>query len=155
MSGVGRPKTGVAPVRSSHGATSVGEQLEGSAIEPMPDVLGGLCSSSEEDTEAIPRHAPSSPAIVAPSPVPTADVGQPEAVLAEQALAARPSSSPPPARPLAEEIRPFGPSPHDMVETSAQGARQAAQPFVFTVFARFISLRIVPSANTVYLLLCR
>ena len=63
--------------------------------------------------------------------MPAADVGQPKAVLAEQAPAAWPSSSPLPAKPLAEEIRPFGPSPHDMAETSAQGARQAGQPGLF------------------------
>ena len=131
VSGAGSPEASAALARSSHGAVSVGEQPEGSATEPMPDILGGLCSSSEEGAEAILRHAPSSPTIVAPSPVSMADVGQLEAVLAEQALAARSSSSPPPVRPLAEEIRPFGPSPHDMAETSAQGARQAAQPGLF------------------------
>jgi len=52
-------------------------------------------------------------------------------MLAEQAPAAQSSLSPPPARPLAEESQPFGPSPHDMAETSAQGARQAAQPRLF------------------------
>ncbi|XP_066320618.1 uncharacterized protein [Miscanthus floridulus] len=131
VSGAGRLEASAALARSSHGAMSVGEQPEGSVVEPMPDVLGGLCSSSEEDTEAVLWHAPSSPTVVAPSPVPAADVGQLEAVLAEQAPVARPSSSPPPARPLAEEIRPFGPSPHDMAETSAQGARQATQPRLF------------------------
>ena len=131
MSGVGRPKTGVALARSSHGATSVGERPEDSAAEPMPDVLSGLCSSSEEDTEAILRHVPPSSATVAPSPEPAADVGRLEAALAEEALAARPSSSPPPAGLLAEEVRPFGPSPHDTVETSAQRARQAALPGLF------------------------
>ena len=131
VSGTGHPEASAAPARSSHGAMSVGEQPEGSAVEPMPDILGGLCSSSEEDTEAVLRHAPSSPAVVVPSPVPAADVGQLEAVLAEQAPAAQFSSSPPPVRPLAEEIRPFGPSPHDMAETFAQGARQAAQPGLF------------------------
>ena len=123
---LGVQKTSAALARSSHGVMSVGEQPEGSAVEPMPDVLGGLCSSSKEDTEAILRHALSSPAVAVPSPVPAADVGQPKAVLAEQAPAARPSSSPPPARPLAEEIR-----PRDMAETSAQGARQAGQPSLF------------------------
>ena len=88
----------------------------------MPDILGGLYSSSEEGAEAVLRHAPSSPTIVAPSPMPVADVGQLEAMLAKQAPAAQSSSSPLPIRPLAEEIRPFGPSPHDMAETSAQGA---------------------------------
>ena len=126
VSGARRPKASAAPARSSHGAMSVGEQPEGSAVEPMPDILGRLCSSSKEDTEAVLRHAPSSPTVVAPSPVPAADVGQPEVVLAQQAPVARRSSSPPLARPLAEEIRPFGPSPHDMAETSAQGAQQAA-----------------------------
>jgi hypothetical protein len=85
----------------------------------MPDILGGLYSSFEEGAEAVLWHAPSSPTVVAPSPVPVADVGQPKAVLAEQALAAQSSSSPPPVRPLAEESQPFGPSPHDMAETSA------------------------------------
>ena len=78
-----------------------------------------------------------------------ADVGQPEAVLAEQAPAARPSSSPPPARPLAEEIRPFGPSPHDMAETSAQGARQAVQPGLFmskSVWCTFLCLLSSPGS---------
>ncbi|XP_066374545.1 cell wall protein TIR4-like [Miscanthus floridulus] len=119
VSGAGRPETGVVLACSSHGATSVGERPEDSAVEPMPDVLGGLCSSSEEDTEAILRHVPSSSATIVPSPVPTANVGWLEATLAEEALVARPSSSPPSVGPLAKEVRPFGPSPHDMVETSA------------------------------------
>ena len=54
----------------------------------MPDIFGGLYSSSEEGAEVALQHAPSSPAIVVPSPVPAADIGQPEAVLAEQAPAA-------------------------------------------------------------------
>ena len=92
----------------------------------MPNILGGLCSSSEEGTEAVLRQAPLSPIVVAPSPMLVVDVGQLEAVLAEQAPAAQSSLSPPPVRPLAKEIRPFGPSPHDMAETSTQGARHAA-----------------------------
>ncbi|XP_066389611.1 uncharacterized protein [Miscanthus floridulus] len=131
MSGAGRPETGVVPMRSSHGATSIDEQPDDSAVEPMPDVLGGLCSSFEEDTEAIPRHVPSSPATATPLPVPVADVGRLEPTLAEEAPAARPSLSPLPAGPLAEEVRPFGPSPHDTAETSAQRARQAALPRLF------------------------
>ena len=99
------------------------KQPKASTADPMPNIFGGLYSSSKEGTEVALQHAPSSPAIVVPSPVPAADIGQPEAVLAEQALAARSSSSPSPARPLAEEIQPFGPSLHDMAETSAQGAR--------------------------------
>ena len=79
----------------------------------------------------MPWHVPSSPATVAPSPVPAANVGRLEAALAEEAPVARPSLSPPPAGPLAEEVRPFGPSPHDMAETSAQRARPAAQPGLF------------------------
>ena len=92
----------------------------------MPDIFCGLYSSSEDGVENALRHAPSIPAVVAPSSAPVADVGQPEAVLAEQAPVAQSSLSPPPARPLAEESRPFGLSPHDMAETSAQGARPAA-----------------------------
>ena len=130
VSGAGRPGASAAPARSSHGAVSVSEQPEGSAAEPMLDILGELCSSSEEGAEAVLRHAPS-PTVVAPSPVPVVDVGQLEAVLAEQAPAVGSSLSPPPIRPLVEEIRPFGPSPHDMAETFAQGARQAAQPWLF------------------------
>ncbi|XP_066342119.1 actin cytoskeleton-regulatory complex protein PAN1-like [Miscanthus floridulus] len=126
VSGAGRAEASAALARTLHGATSVAEQPEASVADPMPDIFGGLYSSSEEGTEAILQHAPLSPAVVAPSPAPAANVGQPEAVLAEQAPAAQSSSSPPPARPLAEESRPFGPSPHDMAGTSAQGARQAA-----------------------------
>jgi len=109
----------------------------------MPNILGGLCSSSEEGTEAVLRQAPSSPVVVVPSPVLVVDVGQLEAVLAEQAPAAQSSLSPPPVRPLAEEIRPFGPSPHDMAETSTQGARQAGQPGLFmskSVWCTFLCL---------------
>ena len=87
----------------------------------MPDIFGGLYSSSEEGVEVVLEHAPSSPTVVVPSPAVVAPSLASEAVLAEQAPAARSSSSPPPARPLAEESRPFGPSPHDMAETSAQG----------------------------------
>ena len=155
MSGDGRPGASAAPARSSHGAVSVGEQPEGSTAEPMPDILGGLCSSSEEGMEAALRHAPSSPAVVAPSPMPVADVGQLEAVLAEQAPAAQSSSSPPPVRPLAEEIRPFGPSPHDMAETSAQGARQAGQPGLFmskSVWCTFLCLLLFGAHFCVYYL---
>ena len=126
VSGAERPEASAALARSLHGAASVAEQPEASAADPMPDIFGGLYSSSEEGAEVALQHAPSSPAVVAPSSAPAADVGQPEAVLAEQAPAAQSSLSPPPARPLAEESRPFGPSPHDMAETSAQGARQAA-----------------------------
>ena len=126
VSGAGRSEASAALARSLHGAASVAEQPEASAADPMPDIFGRLYSSSEDGAEAALRRAPSIPAVVAPSSTPAVDVGQPEAVLAEQALAAQSSSSPPPARPLAEEIRPFGPSPHDMAKTSAQGARQAA-----------------------------
>ncbi|XP_066373503.1 uncharacterized protein [Miscanthus floridulus] len=126
-----RPKASAAPARSLHGAASVAEQPEASAADPMPDIFGELYSSSEEGTEVVLQHAPSSPAVVAPPPALEADVGQPEAVFAEQAPAAQSSLSPPPTRPWAKESRPFGPSPHDRVETSAQGARQAAQPGLF------------------------
>ena len=119
VSGAGRLEASAAPACSLHGATSVAEQPEASAADPMPDIFGGLYSSSEEGTEVALQHAPSSPAVVAPSSMPAADVGQPEAVLAEQAPVAQSSSSPPPARLLAEDSRPFGPSPYDMVETSA------------------------------------
>jgi len=131
VSGAGRPEASAAPARSLHGAASVAEQLEASAADPMPDIFGWLYSSSEDGAEDALRLAPSIPAIVAPSSVPAADIGQPEAVLAEQAPTAQSSLSPPPAQPLAEESRPFGPSPHDMAETSAQGARQVAQPRLF------------------------
>jgi hypothetical protein len=97
----------------------------------MPDVLGGLCSSSVEDTEAIPWHAPSSPAAVAPSPVPTADVERLDAAPAEEAPAARASLSPPSSGPLADEVRLLGPSPHDTAETSAQRAQEAALPGLY------------------------
>ena len=97
----------------------------------MPDILGGLCSSSEEDTEVIPRHVPSSPAIVAPSPVPAADVERLDAAPTEEAPAARASLSPPPSGPLADEVRLLGPSPHDTAETSAQRAQQAALPGLY------------------------
>ena len=123
VSGAGRPEASAAPACSLHGASSVAEQPEASAADPMSDIFGGLYSSSEDGAEAALRRAPSILAVVAPSSAPAADVGQPEAVLAEQAPAAQSSSSPPLARPLAEESRPFGPSPHDMAETSAQGAR--------------------------------
>ena len=103
VSGAGRPEAGAAPARSLHGATIFTEQLEASAVDPLPDIFGGLYSSSKEGAEVALQHAPSSPAVVAPSSAPAADVGQPEVVLAEQAPAAQSSSSPPPARPWAEE----------------------------------------------------
>ncbi|XP_066333268.1 uncharacterized protein [Miscanthus floridulus] len=131
VGGAERPEASAAPARSLHGAASVTEQPEASAADPMPDIFGGLYSSSKEGAEVVLQHAPSSPTVVAPSPMPEADVGQPEVVLAEQALAAQSSLSPPPARPRAKESQPFGPSPHDREETSAQGARQVAQPGLF------------------------
>ena len=60
----------------------------------MPDIFGGLYSSSEDGTEVALQHAPSFAAVFAPSSAPAADVGQLEAVLAEQAPAAQSSSSP-------------------------------------------------------------
>ena len=69
----------------------------------MPDIFGGLYSSSKDGAEVALQHAPSSPAVVAPSSMPAVDIGQPKVVLAEQAPVAQSSSSPPPARPLAEE----------------------------------------------------
>jgi len=131
MSGAGCPETGVVPACSSHGATSVGEWPEDSAAEPMPDVLGGLCSSSKEDTEAVSRRVPPPSATVVLSLAPAADVGRSEAALAEEAPAARSSSSPPPTGPLAGEVRPLWPSSHDAAGTSAQRARQAALPGLF------------------------
>jgi len=77
----------------------------------MPKIFGGLSSSSEEGAEVDLRHDPPAPAIGAPPPTLEAVVGQPEAMLAEQAPAAR--------------------SPHDRAETSAQGAQQAAHPGLF------------------------
>ena len=115
----GCPEASAAPACSLHCASSVAEQPEASAADPMPDIFGGLYSSSEDGAEVALQHAPSFPAVVAPSFTPAADIGQPEAVLAEQAPTAQSSLSPPPARPLAEESRPFGPSSHDMAEMSA------------------------------------
>ena len=70
-------------------------------------------------------------------------------MLAEQAPTARSSSSPPPVRPLAEEIWLFGPLPHDTAETSAQGARQAAQPGLFmskSIWCTFLCLLSSPGS---------
>ena len=131
VSDAGHPEASVAPARSSHGAVSVGEHPECSAVEPMPDILGGLCSSSEEDTEAIPRHAPSSPTVVAPSPVPAADVERLDAAPAGEAPAARASLGPPSSGPPADEVRLPGPSLHDTAETSAQRAQEAALPGLY------------------------
>ena len=83
VSGAGRPEASAAPVCSLHGAASVAEQPKASTADPMPDIFGGLYSSSEEDAEVALRHTPLFPADVAPSSVPAVDVGQPEAVLAE------------------------------------------------------------------------
>ena len=119
VSGAGRSEASAALACSLHGVASVAEQPEASAADPMPDIFGGLYSSSEDGAEVALQHAPSFPIVVAPSSMPAADVGQPEAMLAEQAPALQSSSSPLPVRPLAKESRPFGPSPHDMAETSA------------------------------------
>ena len=83
VSGAGRPEASAAPACSLHGAASVAEQPEASAADPMPDIFGGLYSSSEDGAEVALQHAPLFPTVVAPSSVPAADVGQPEAVLAE------------------------------------------------------------------------
>ncbi|XP_066320528.1 uncharacterized protein [Miscanthus floridulus] len=131
LSGAELPKASAAPACSLHGAASVVEQPEASAADPMPGIFGGLYSSSEEGAEVVLEHAPLSPAVVALSLAVVAPSLAPEVVLVEQAPVAQSSSSPPPARPLAEEIRPFGPSPHDGAKTSAQGARQVAQPWLF------------------------
>jgi len=88
VSGAGCPGASAALARTSHGAVSVGEQPEASAADPMPNILGGLYSSSEDGVEAALRRAPSIFAVVAPSSAPAADVGQPEVMLAEQAPAA-------------------------------------------------------------------
>ena len=118
-------------------------------MNPMPNIFGGMSSSSEEGVEVGLRHAPPAPAVALSPPAPEAVDGQPEAMLAEQAPAARSSSSPPPVRLLAEEIRPFRPSPHDMAETSAQGARQAAQPGLFmskSIWCTFLCLLSSPGS---------
>ena len=81
-------------------------------MNPMPDIFGGMSSSSEEDTEVGLQHAPPAPAVALSPPAPEAVDGQLEATLAEQAPTARSSSSPLPSRPS-------GPSPHDREETSA------------------------------------
>ena len=112
VSGAGRPEASAAPARSLHGVTSGAEQPEASAVNPMPNIFGGMSSSSEEGTEVGLRHAPPALAVALPPPTPEAVDGQPKAMLAEQAPAARSSSSPLPSRPS-------GPSPHDREETSA------------------------------------
>ena len=155
MSGIGRPESGVIPAHPSHGATSVGDRPEDSAAEPMPDVLGRLCSSSEEDTEAVPRRVPSPSATVALSPAPAANVGRPEAAPTEEALVARPSSSPPPTGPLAGEVCPLGPSSYDAAETSAQRARQAALPGLFmSKLVLCTSLCLLSSPSSFLCVLC-
>ena len=115
VSGARRLGASAAPACTSHGAVSVGEQPEASAADPMPNIFGGLYSSSEEGAEVILQHAPLSPIVAAPPPAPE----EPEAVLTEQALAARSSSIPPPTMPRAVESRPSGPSPHDRAGTSS------------------------------------
>ena len=75
VSGAGRPEASAAPKCSLHCAASVAEQPEASAADPIPDIFGGLYSSSEEGAEAVLQHAPSSPAVVAPSPAPAANIG--------------------------------------------------------------------------------
>jgi len=99
VSGMGRPEASAAPARSLHGVTSGAEQPEASAVNPMPDIFGGMSSSSEEGVEVDLRHAPPAPAVASPPPAPEAVDGQPEAMLAEQAPAARSSSSPLPSGP--------------------------------------------------------
>ena len=75
VSGAGRPEASAAPACSLHGAASVAEQPEASAADPMPDIFGGLYSSSEDGAEDAFRHAPSIPAVVAPSSTLATDVG--------------------------------------------------------------------------------
>ena len=53
VSGGGRSEASAAPACSLHGAASVAEQPEASAADPMPDIFGGLYSSSEEGAEAV------------------------------------------------------------------------------------------------------
>jgi len=129
--GAGLKETDVAPACSPQGAASGAEQPEASAANPMPNILGGLCSSSEEGMEAVLPCASSSSPVTSSPPGPGASVGQPEALLAEHASAVRASPSPPPGRPLAGSSRPSRPSPHDGAEASAQGAHQAACPRAF------------------------
>jgi len=93
-------------------------------VNPMPNIFGGMSSSSEEGAEVGLRHAPPAPTVALSPPALEAVDGQPEAMLAEQASAAWSSSRPLPSRPS-------GPSPHDRAETSAQGAQQAAHPGLF------------------------
>jgi len=116
----------------------------------MPDILGGLCSSSEEGTEAVPPRASSPPPVTSSPPGPGVGVGQPEALLAEHASAVWASPSPPPARPLAGSSRPSGPSPHDGAEASAQGAHPAACPGPFMsefVWRAFVFVLFSPSSS--------
>ncbi|XP_066342308.1 uncharacterized protein [Miscanthus floridulus] len=129
--GAEQPEASAAPACSPHSAASGAEQPEASVANPMPDIFGGLYSSSKEGTEAVSPHAPSPPTVAVSPPAPEAAIRQPKALLAEHASAVRASSSPPPARPLVGGSRPSGPSPHDGAETSAQGARQAARPGLF------------------------
>ena len=131
VSSAARPEARAAPARSLHDATSGAEQPEASAANPMPNILGGLSSSSEDGAEVSLRHGAPAPAAALPPPAPEAVIGRPEALLAEQVLAARPSSILPPVMPRAVESRPSGPSPHDGAETSFQGARRAADPALF------------------------
>ena len=144
------PETDVAPACSPQGAASGAEQPEASATNPMPNILGGLCSSSKEGTEAVPPRTSSPPPVTSSPPEPGAGVGQPEALLAEHASAVRASPSPPPARPLAGSSRPSGPSPHDGAEASAQGAHQAACPGPFMsefVWRAFVFVLFSPSSS--------
>ena len=99
VSSASQPEASPAPARSSHGATSGAEQPEASVANPMPNILGGMSSSSEEGVEVDLRHAPPAPAIASPPPTLEAIDGQPEAMLAEQAPAARSSFSPLPVEP--------------------------------------------------------
>ena len=118
-------------MRSLHGATSGAEQPEVSVANPMPNILGGMSSSSEGGVEANLRRASPAPASALPPSAPKAVVGQPEAMLEEQALAAWPSSSPLPAVLRGKGGRPSGPSPDDRAEASTRGAQQAAHPRFF------------------------
>jgi hypothetical protein len=52
-SGAERPKASAAPACSLRGAVSGAEQPEASVANPMPDIFGGLYSSSEEGVEVV------------------------------------------------------------------------------------------------------
>jgi len=85
------------PVRYLLGAAGSAEQPEASAANPMPDIFGGLYSSSEEGELDILRREAASPPPAAVDSQPLADEEWPETVPSVRSPVVEPvSCSPPP-----------------------------------------------------------